>query len=371
MEFNQQPSGIVGANSPLIYQFYDANFASAGFYYKVQIFVWTGGNAAVPATPQATIERVPDTYASGRAFIDTHKIVQQYLTTDFFQANTDTTTIGGGAVWTLVKVQGFYTTGASSNVTALITSSTVLATNGYTYMASGINTSLTTSGLFTSKTKFIIPQGATRYYVWFDASVVTELEIDTTAVNPVAVTTNANRIQGVDLVELYNDSGVSGNATLLVTTTTTQFSFAIERPCENRYGQIPLHFLNRWGVYETYIFNALHRNQIEITRETYQQALFAQTDMTAKWAYGYQMNTPYLVNAKEQYTLNTNYIPENDNDSIQQMQLSDNILIDDNGLKSATITDTSLPFKTRTNDKLIDYTIQLSVNSPVINKVVR
>jgi hypothetical protein len=28
MNFNEQPSGIVGANSPIIYQFYDANFAS-------------------------------------------------------------------------------------------------------------------------------------------------------------------------------------------------------------------------------------------------------------------------------------------------------------------------------------------------------
>jgi hypothetical protein len=28
MNFNEQPSGIVGANSPMIYQFYDANFAA-------------------------------------------------------------------------------------------------------------------------------------------------------------------------------------------------------------------------------------------------------------------------------------------------------------------------------------------------------
>ena len=75
MEFNQQPSGIVGANSPLIYQFYDAGYASTGFYYKCDIYVWSGTSGAVPATPQATIERVPDTYASGRAMIDAHKIV--------------------------------------------------------------------------------------------------------------------------------------------------------------------------------------------------------------------------------------------------------------------------------------------------------
>jgi hypothetical protein len=367
MQFNRQPSGVVGANSPLIYQFADTNFASTGFYYKVQIFVWSGASTSVPTNPQATIERLPDIFASGRAFVDSHKIVQQYLTTDFFSANANTVTIGGGAVWTLVKVQGFY--GTSS--TSVITSNTVLATNGYTYMASGINTSLVTSGLFTSKSKFTIPQGASRYYAWFDASVVTQVAISSATINSTTVTGSANRIQGVDLVALYTTAGVSGNTSLSVTTTTGSFSIPIERPCENRYGQIPVHFLNRWGVYETHIFNALHRRQIEITREQYQRALFAQTDLTEKWAYGYQVNTPYLVNANEKYTLNTNYIPENENDSIQQMELSDNVLIFDGNLKSATITDTSLPFKTRNNDKLIDYTIELSVNSSIINKVVR
>jgi hypothetical protein len=233
MNFNEQPSGIVGANSPMIYQFYDANFASTDFKYKVEVFVWTGTNT-IPATPVATIERDPDTFASGRAFVDIHKIAQQYLTADFFTASTYQVNINGGAVWAAVKVQGIYDGGS----TAIITSNVVLATWGYTYTAQGFNTPLVTSGLLTSKTKFIIPQGTPSYYVWFDASVITELEIDVTPVNPVAVTGSTNRIQGVDLVELYNNAGVSGDTTLLVSTASTQVAFLIERPCENRYGLI-------------------------------------------------------------------------------------------------------------------------------------
>jgi hypothetical protein len=210
MNFNEQPSGIVGANSPMIYQFYDANFASTDFNYKVEVFVWTGTNT-IPATPVATIERDPDTFASGRAFVDIHKIAQQYLTADFFTASTYQVNINGGAVWAAVKVQGIYDGGS----TAIITSNVVLATWGYTYTAQGFNTPLVTSGLLTSKTKFIIPQGTPSYYVWFDASVITELEIDVTPVNPVAVTGSTNRIQGVDLVELYNNAGVSGRYYLI------------------------------------------------------------------------------------------------------------------------------------------------------------
>jgi hypothetical protein len=310
MNFNEQPSGIVGANSPMIYQFYDALYASTDFYYKVDVFVWTGTNT-IPVTPVATIERVPDTFASGRAFVDIHKIAQQYLTADFFTASTYQVNINGGAVWAAVKVQGIYDGGS----TAIITSNVVLATWGYTYTAQGFNTPLVTTGLLTSKTKFIIPQNTPSYYVWFDASVVTELEIDVTTVTPVAVTSSTNRIQGVDLVELYDNAGVTGDALLLVTIGASQISFVIERPCENRYGLIPLHYLNRWGVYESYVFNALHRTQVDVTRESFQRAMYAQTDMSARWAYGYQINTPYMVNAKEKYTLNSNYIPEGDNDS--------------------------------------------------------
>ena len=142
MNFNVQPSGVVGANSPIIYQFFDALFASANFYYKVEVFVWTG-TTTIPASPIATIERVPDTFASGRAFVDIHKIVQQYLTNDFFTASGYKVNVNGGAVNCAVKVQGFYTGGSTS----LITSNVVLATNGYTYMSDGFNDPLVTTSL--------------------------------------------------------------------------------------------------------------------------------------------------------------------------------------------------------------------------------
>jgi hypothetical protein len=370
MNFNEQPSGIVGANSPLIYQFYDSNYGATDFYYKVDIFVWSGTNT-IPLSPVATIERLPDIFASGRAFIDAHKIVQQYLTNDFFTASSYQPTISGGAVWCAVKVQGNYIVTGTPTQTSTITSNVVLCTNGYTYMAAGFNASLVTTGLFTSKTKFIIPLNTPKYYVWFDANVVTGLTIGSTTVSTLSVTGSTNRIQAVDLVALYQNASATGDVILTVNRSAGNLTFKIERPCENRYGLIPLHFLNRWGVYDTYVFNALHRTQIDVTRESYQRAMYAQTSMSERWTYGYQINNPYLVNAKEKYTLNSNYIPEDDNDSIQQMLLSDNIILQDGAIKSALITDSSLGFKTRTNDKLIDYTINVEVNSPIINKVVR
>jgi hypothetical protein len=111
-------------------------------------------------------------------------------------------------------------------------------------------------------------------------------------VNPVAVTGSTNRIQGVDLVELYNNAGVSGDTTLLVSTASTQVAFSqLSDLVRIDTALIPLHYLNRWGVYESYVFNALHRTQVDVTRESFQRAMYAQTDMSARWAYGYQINT--------------------------------------------------------------------------------
>ena len=82
MIFNEQPQSIVGCNSPIIYQVYDPLYSNDEFEYQCQVYVWSGG-VSVPATPNWTINRKPDQYGNGRAWIDIHKLVQQEVTRDF------------------------------------------------------------------------------------------------------------------------------------------------------------------------------------------------------------------------------------------------------------------------------------------------
>lgn len=366
MTFNEQPSGRVGAMSSMIYQVYDALYSSNSFVYQFDVYVWSG-STTIPATPVATIDRKPDQFGGGRGWIDIHKIVQQELTTEFFTDGTYKPNIGGGAVYVAVKVRGVYYVGTTKTFTSYTTSNTVLATNGYTYTTEGFNASLT-GPIYTDKEKFYITLGAASYYVWFDADVITGITIGGTTITPNAVSTSSTKIQGVDLIQLLAAASVTGSTSVTFTTASTTYVYEIIRNCETRYGNVTAHFLNKWGVFDSYCFNGVSRKTQNVSAETYEKPIYRQTDLALAWDYGVQITTPFNVNAKTQLTLNTNWIPENDNEVIQQMFLSNVVLIED---YAARVIDTAFQEKKRVNEKLIDYTIQVEFVQPLINKIVR
>jgi len=90
------------------------------------------------------------------------------------------------------------------------------------------------------------------------------------------------------------------------------------------------------------------------------------------WDYGVHQTQNFLTNATTTLIVNTDYIPEAYNAQIQEIFASDNLLIDDGGdAYSARITDTAFNRLTRINDKLIQYTLTIEYNHPLINKLVR
>lgn len=366
MIFNLQPSGLVGAKSPIIYQAYDGLYASSGFYYNFKVYVWSG-STTIPASPIATIQRKPDQFGSGRGWIDVHKLVQQYLTTDYLINGTYKPNIGNGAVNVAVKVQGIYSTGTTSE----ITSNVVLATNGYSYTEQGVNANLSKL-VYTDKTQFNIPLDTPYYYVWYDATNVTSIDINGTAVIPNSGSTSSYKIQGVDLIQLITASGQTGNCVVDFNTSSGTTSYNIIRECENKYGNVTMHYLNKYGVYDSYTFNALSRNSINVSRESYNKPIYRQADLTTAWSYGVQITQPFNTNASKSIMVNTDFISENDNQIIEQFFVSDNILIvDGSSVYSAMVSDTSFQEKTRVNDKLIQYTMNLTYNQTLINKIVR
>jgi hypothetical protein len=366
MTFNEQPSGIVGAKSTIIYQAYDSLYTSTNFYYEFKVFVWTG-STTIPASPVATIQRKPDQFGGGRAWIDVHKIVQQYLTDDYLINGTYKPNIEGGLVYVAVKVQGIYSTGTTSQ----ITSNTVMATSGYSYTFDGLNKDITKT-VFTDKDTFYIPFGTSSYYIWYNATTVTSIDINGTAITPNVGTTTNYKIQGVDLIQLITASGQTGDCVVDFNTASTTVSFNIVRECENRYGNVVTHFLNRYGVYESYCFNALSRKTNNTTKETYQQPIYKQSNLNTPYSYGVGITTQFNVNAISNLMVNTNWIPEAENTIINQLFWSDNILLlEDTKVKSVRVVDSSLQEKKRVNDKLIDYTINFEYSQPIINKIVR
>jgi hypothetical protein len=367
--FTQQPASIVGANSPIIYQAFDTvNYSTANYRYVFEVYVWSG-TTSIPATPIVTINRLPDQYGGGRAWIDVHKIVQQYITSEFLINGTYKPNIGSGVKRVAVKCQGFILTSA---VTSVITSTLSLATKGYTYTAEGFNVGFSKS-VFTDKTAVYVTSETTNAYLWYDASVITSITCGSATVTPNAVTTSDQVFQGIEIKQLMTAGGVWGtNANITFVKAGDDVVMPVVFDCQNKYGQQDVLFLNRYGVYDSYLFNGVSRRTYAVTNEEYSQPIFKQADLAQSWSYGVQIGTPFLKNSTEVMTVNTDWIPETDVPIVEQIFYSTNVLIlSGNNVLSTRVIDTAFEFKKRTNEKLIQYTIQLEYNQPKINKIVR
>ena len=366
--FTQQPASIVGANSPIIYQAFEStNYANAGFRYEFKVYVWSG-TATIPATPIVTINRLPDQYGGGRAWIDVHKIVTQYITTEFLINGTYKPNIGSGVKRVAVKCQGIWTAGSSS----VITSNLSLATKGYTYTAEGFNVGFAKS-VFTDKTTVFLTSETTSSYLWYDASVITSITCGSATVTPNAVTTSDQVFQGIEIKQLMTAGGVWGiNSNITFVKAGDDVVIAVSFDCQNKYGQQDVLFLNRYGVYDSYLFNGVSRRTYNVESEKYSQPIFKQADLAQSWSYGVQIATPFLQNSTEVMTVNTDWIPEADVPIVEQIFYSTNVLIlSGSNVLSTRVIDTAFEFKKRTNEKLLQYTIQLEYNQPKINKIVR
>lgn len=366
--FTQQPASIVGANSPIIYQAFEStNYANAGFRYEFKVYVWSG-TTSIPATPIVTINRLPDQYGGGRAWIDVHKIVTQYITTEFLVNATYKPNIGSGAKRVAVKCQGIWTAGSTS----VITSNLSLATKGYSYTAEGFNAGVSKS-VFTDKTALYLTPYTPTAYLWYDATVITSIVVGSTTVIPNTVTTSDQAIQGIEVKQLFAIAGLFGtNANITFVKAGDDVVMPVIYDCQNKYGQQDVLFLNRYGVYDSYLFNGVSRRTYNVESEKYSQPIFKQADLAQSWSYGVQIATPFLQNSTEVMTVNTDWIPEADVPIVEQIFYSTNVLImTGTEVLSTRVIDTAFEFKKRTNEKLIQYTIQLEYNQPKINKIVR
>lgn len=369
MNFTEQPDSIVGCNSPIIYQAYDGNYAVTNFNYVFKLYVWSGGSS-LPVTPVATIVRRPDQFGGGRAWIDVHKIVAQYVKRDYFLTGTYKPNIGEGAMRVAVTCQGYI--GETIN-TALITSNVILATAGYTYTQEGFNVGYGAKYVYTDKSQVTLTTQTPQAYLWYDASVITSITCGSATVTPNSITSSSQLIQGIEIKQLMTAGGVWGlNANITFVKAGADVVMPVVFDCQNKYGQQDALYLNKYGVYDSYLFNALSRDNYGIEKETYSQPMYKQANLGQDWSYGVGVTTSYLVNSKLTMMVNTDWLGTADIDAIEQVFYSTNILmLDGERVLAAHVVDTAMEKKKRINENLIQYTIQFEYSQPKINKIVR
>ena len=135
---------------------------------------------------------------------------------------------------------------------------------------------------------------------------------------------------------------------------------------ECKYTPYKVTFINKFGAYQDIWF--FKRSNLSMTKkdEMFKSNIINNGSYNT---YQHQYET-FHVNAKEKLSLNTGFYPEGYNEIFRQMSLSDKIWIEYNEKTlPVRLTSSNLSFKTRLNDKLINYTIELEFAFDKINNV--
>jgi len=236
-----------------------------------------------------------------------------------------------------------------------------LALDGYGYFEDEINPELERHALMTSNNIYL-PENTVGKFPIF-AEGVGKVTIDSTDTE---ITDSGNSNQKVQYITIPADSSEikvydTDDSTLLKTVTITNI-------CEPKFTPYKVTFVNKYGAFQDLYFFKKTTESFDVTSETFKTNTINSATVT------YPTNAThrqlYNVNAKTKITLNTGFIKEDMNSTIEELMITENAWIRWEGKTLPIIPQTkNMQFKTSLNDKLINYSVDFEFGFNKINNV--
>lgn len=236
-----------------------------------------------------------------------------------------------------------------------------IAFDGYGYFEEGINPELQRHALITSNNIYL-PEGTAGKLPIF-AEGVGKVTIDS---SDTQITDDGNTNQKIQYITIPADSSTiqvydTNDSTLLKTIT-------VHNICEPKFTAYKVVFVNKYGAFQDLYFFKKSIEQMTVTDEFFKRNIVNPT--TIAYSINETQNQRYNVNAKTRLTLNTGFIEEDMNTTIEELFLTENawIIYEGNCLPINPVSKT-LRYKTSVNDRLTDYTIDFEFGFDKINNI--
>jgi len=148
---------------------------------------------------------------------------------------------------------------------------------------------------------------------------------------------------------------------------------------ECKYNPYRVTFRNRFGVMEDLWFFKKSVESISVKGEEFRANQLTSRVNARELGIGYddtaitRSSQEYNKNGVEKITINSGFVNEALNESFKQLMLSEEVELYDfnNDVRSAVkIKDSELKLKTSTNDKLINYTIEVEMSNSIIDNII-
>lgn len=361
---------------------------------ELKLYIYTGvftDNASVSSgTLRYTITKTPLT---GKDYVvyEVSELIRDYLEIEF----------NGSYSSQVVWVNAIATvTGGSGSVTVTPDNTNgYLAFDGYGYFEDGINPALSNTLLQSNKTIVRVNDGSVRVPVYTqNTSSVTFLnngqELDTVSISS-STNTNA-QIQYVSLA--YNsedsytervlaDNGIIESSDCLtsfinsldinevdevyVNSTTGTEVIKVETLQCSKYTPYKITFVNKFGALQDMWFSLKSTENLNTKGETYKSNVI--NFDTLNYDTYKPQQSQFMKTGKESITLNTDYIPEDNNELVKQLMMSEQVWITKVGEQELVLgvipKTSSVKYKTGVNDNLVNYTIDFDYAFDKINNI--
>ena len=330
---------------------------------KIELRLWNGtGASPTPATytfskPIASSTQIENIY-------NISPFVKEYIDNVapiYAAGETDST-----LMWANVEVKRFEETEEGYS---LLDTTTYLGTNGYTAFTDGYNYTNASDTFMllsdnTKEIKYDINKPIPYVNVLINpesGDVVTATYKDLRGRNEVVV--GYTETKGMLKIPLSTTSVKynKGN-TLTIAYNETTFQYKVTPICEPKYSPVVCSYINRFGGWQFLTFFKTRIDNINVKGSNYNLLQDSINYNTSKG-----QSKSFNINGKQSVKLSSGFVPENYSDLIQDLLLSETVLLD--GLPVEVKTQ-STTLKTSLQDRNINYEIEFDYAFNLINNVI-
>ena len=402
------PDQLVGARSPIYITAGYSALAGSITDITLEVYIWNAARGSRPSSAQYTLAR--DVFAGTDVSFDIAPMVREYLSNEY--ENFDGTTLAyapdGSVVWVQIDYTVNYQNKADPPVTVNDTGSSDIfeASNGYHIFIEASNKEVNKGYASINAVKYIkdsgnevVPvylgkwgEGYDIYWAYKDRVLA-----DGGTVEGGSACANI----GLHQVEYLGDNGY--NVDLPITeaqlqglqaeerimllpcgvTNLTEWLDSVGEPliysqyydirlkdkdgtvldtrrfyptCEAKYTPAHMQFVNKNGVWESVTFFKRSEEEVSTSGEQYRKSIGSSSSAGFTYSTTNPLYQRYNVNGRKRFTLNTGWVGEDYNAIMEQMMISERVMLDDVPVNVST---QSLTLQKSVNDKTINYTVQV------------
>tara|TARA_X000001388_G_scaffold72951_1_gene64127 strand:- start:12511 stop:13491 length:981 start_codon:yes stop_codon:yes gene_type:complete len=319
---------------------------------EVDLYVWEGLVSAQPSSPAYSINKSVITGQSN-VTLEIAELVRDYLTQTF---NDDYTSVSR---YVRAIVNSFDDSNEPFSTNPITT--TYVAVDGYGYFEEGTNPELDRHALISS-TNIYLPEDTAGKLPIF-AEGVGKVVIDSATTQ---ITDSGNTDQKVQYITIpANTSTIqvfdTDDATVKKTITVTNI-------CEPKFTPFKITFVNKFGAFQDIYFFKKTSEVSNVTDELFKKNIITNTASTYN-TYENQKGR-INVNAQTSLKMNTGFVVEDMNQTIEELFYSENVWIRYESKTLPVIPKSkSLQYKTQLNDNLINYTVDFDFAFDRINNI--